>query len=130
VEFVGLLALEGAENVTSFFTQAMAMMRFRLTGLGAPLFIVVCEDLEWCRDHLKGTDVHVTDLSPNDPLGLAILASCNHSIFPFTPAGLTAALYTKSGSNFVYHFGNEQRRQSMLRFMGHLKPPWFQLTFE
>jgi hypothetical protein len=122
--------LEGAENVTSFFSQAMAMMRFRLTGLGAPLFIVVCEDPEWCSRHIKGDNVHLTDYTPENPLALSLLAACNHSIFPFSPAGLTAAAYTKYGSNFVYHFGNEQRRQSMLRFIGHLKPPWFQLSFE
>ncbi|CAB3382186.1 Hypothetical predicted protein [Cloeon dipterum] len=133
VEFIGVLAMPGARNSSSFFSQALAMMRFRLTGLGAPLFVIVCgaDDGSWCSANIPGgADVLHASPRADSPLGMALLAACNHSVFAFGANGVGAALRTRDGSNFVYHFGGSlTERRDMLRFVQRVKPPWFQLEF-
>ncbi|XP_059477395.1 uncharacterized protein LOC132197835 [Neocloeon triangulifer] len=133
VEFVGVLAApSSAPNASAVFTHALAMMRFRLTGLGAPLFVVVCgadDERQWCHEQTSGATDAVLAAAPAEaPLGLALLAFCNHSVFPFDAAGVITAARTADGSNFVYHFGAAlQRRRALLTFLARVRPPWFQL---
>ena len=74
-----------------------------------PIFIVVSDDMVWCREHIVGPDViYAPDEAVEDTkIGrdLALLASCSHTILTYGTFGLWAALLsgglTLKATNFA-----------------------------
>lgn len=67
------------------------MRWFREKIPGPKLFLIVSDDLSWCRKHLLGEkDVVIAGKSPAHDL--ALLASCNHTIIDYGTFGYWAAL--------------------------------------
>lgn len=76
--------------------------------LDAPLaFIIASDDPEWCRKNLnKSPDTIVMGGENSAEDDLALLASCNHTIFDYGTYGLTAAMFNAEGQTVVFDAGS------------------------
>lgn len=64
---------------------------FRKKIPGPKLFLIVSDDLEWCRNHLlDASDVLIASKSAEHDL--ALLSSCNHTIIDYGTFGYWGAL--------------------------------------
>lgn len=90
------------------------------------VFVVVSDDPKWCFENFsKRKNVYVTgSFRPNSPaLDLAILSSCNHSIFDYGTYGEWGAIL--AGGETVYY--NVVKNHSIYRG-GQLLPNWHALN--
>ena len=62
-------------------------------------FVVVCEHLRWCIDHLNGPSVHFA-IGGSAELDMSILARCDHAIL--TPSSLSWWSSWQAGGQVVY----------------------------
>lgn len=87
-------------NLT-FYDRAMATFEAKYRGV---VFVVVSDDLVWCTKAFQGRrNVYISGSKRrNSPaLDLAILASCNHSIFDYGTFGGWGALL--AGGETIYY---------------------------
>lgn len=99
-------------------------MKYFEEKYGNLIFIIVSDDPIWCQHQFgKKENVYITSkLHPNSPaLDLAILASCNHSLFDYGTFGEWGAIL--SGGETVYF---NLSRHSSAR-IGQLLPKWHTL---
>jgi galactoside 2-L-fucosyltransferase 1/2 len=98
-DFATFLPKEYHVNLVNpkYFHDAMAWFRKKLKG--KVLFVVVSDDLEWCKKELvdKADDVvlaakTVSSRAPSSGHDLAVLASCNHTIIDYGTYGMWGAL--------------------------------------
>lgn len=85
----------------SFFRTAMRYYEMKYQDV---IFIVVSDDPSWCkRKFSRKNNVYITSKSyRNSPaLDLAILASCNHSIFDYGTFGEWGAIL--AGGETIYY---------------------------
>lgn len=85
------------------------------------LFVVVSDDPLWCQKNFgKRPNVYVTSkLHPNSPaLDLAILASCNHSLFDYGTFGEWGAILA-GGETIYYNLSHHSSAR-----VGQLLPNW------
>ncbi|XP_017772297.1 PREDICTED: galactoside 2-alpha-L-fucosyltransferase 2-like isoform X2 [Nicrophorus vespilloides] len=101
-DYIGYLWRKHAARPASpaFFHTAMDIFEGRYERV---LFVVVSDDPAWCHDNLNmRPNVFVSSRTiPNAPaLDLAILASCNHSIFDYGTFGIWGAIL--AGGDTIY----------------------------
>lgn len=83
-----------------FFDKAMAKFEARYSENGV-VFVVTSDDLFWCKKAFRGRrNVYIVAKNPPG-LDLAILASCNHSIFDYGTYGAWGALL--AGGETIYY---------------------------
>ena len=89
----------------SFYLAAMDLLREKLA---VPLaFIIASDDPEWCRQNLKkSSDTFVMGEENSAESDLALLASCNHTIFDYGTYGLTVAMFNAEGQTVVFDTGS------------------------
>ncbi|XP_076447134.1 galactoside alpha-(1,2)-fucosyltransferase 1-like [Babylonia areolata] len=83
----------------SYLLQAMDYMRHKH---GDVIFIVVSDDLTWCRDNLKTEKDHVIADHAPGTVHLALLASCDHVIMTVGTYGWWGGYL--SGGDVVYYW--------------------------
>jgi galactoside 2-L-fucosyltransferase 1/2 len=76
--------------------------------LAVPLaFVIASDDPEWCRKYLqKSQDIFVMGIENRAESDLALLASCNHTIFDYGTFGLTASMFNTEGQTVVFDTGS------------------------
>lgn len=86
----------------------MAAMDLLRERLATPLaFVIVSDDPEWCKINLKSSPDAIVVGNNNSPeADLALMASCNHTIFDYGTYGLTAAMFNVEGQTVVYNTGS------------------------
>ena len=92
------LVKKGYITVNMTFIQH-AMEYFKKKYLGRTVFVVISDDMKWCREHISQPDV-VFAGSDNDLLDFATLVSCNHTIVSSGSYGWWAGWLT--GGTVVY----------------------------
>ncbi|XP_064476059.1 galactoside alpha-(1,2)-fucosyltransferase 2-like [Ornithodoros turicata] len=84
-----------------YFKKAMAYFRLRYSG---PLFVVVSDDMDWCRENIDTShgDVYFAGegLYSSPGRDLALLAHCNHTIMTYGTFGYWAGYL--AGGEVVY----------------------------
>ncbi|XP_013401643.2 galactoside 2-alpha-L-fucosyltransferase 2 [Lingula anatina] len=60
-----------------YFAKAMAYFETRYNNI---VFVVVSDDLAWCKDNVQHPRVIYSSFAKDGALDLALLASCNHTI--------------------------------------------------
>ncbi len=71
---------EEEKTVLSYYSAAMQYYRDEHSISGDFVqFVIVCEDLRWCIDHLNGPGVHFA-IGGSQELDLNILAQCDHAV--------------------------------------------------
>ena len=91
---------EKEQNVLSYFRDAMDYYRDENSISGDYVqFVIVCEHLRWCIDHLNGPGVHFA-IGGSAELDLSILARCDHAIL--TPSSLSWWSSWLTGGQVVY----------------------------
>ena len=79
--------IENLVNET-FFEAAMDHFRTRYPHV---VFLVVSDDMDWCKDHLTSSDTfHIGGTSPE--VDMAVMANCNGSIIDYGTFGLWGAV--------------------------------------
>lgn len=104
-------------NVT-FYLNAMEYFKNKFKNV---IFIVVSDDQHWCHKHFRDKkDVFL--VKTNSPvLDLAILASCNHSIFDYGTYGAWSAILA-GGETIYYNLSHHSSTK-----IGQLLPNWYTL---
>lgn len=101
-----------------FYTAGMKYFQQKYKSV---IFIVVSDDPLWCQKNLgKKKNVYVTSkLHPNTPaLDLAILASCNHSLFDYGTFGEWGAILA-GGETIFYNLSHHSSAR-----LGQILPNW------
>lgn len=110
-----------------FYTRAMKEMEERLSPRRV-IFVLTSDDLAWCRQNLHAPNLIIAGngkiRSPG--LDLALLSSCNHTIFAYGTYGLTAAMYNSQGLTITYNNSREFNSTSAMHF-GSSLPNWILL---
>lgn len=77
----------------AYFRRAMTLYRSRYSSSGGCLFVVVSDDMEWCRQHLAAPDVALAGSGDVfDPVGdMALLAACDHAVLSYGAYGVLGA---------------------------------------
>ncbi|KAF4522123.1 hypothetical protein B566_EDAN012585 [Ephemera danica] len=102
-----------------FYLNAMEEMRRQLHPRHCA-FVVVSDDLAWCRKYLTGApDVEIagTGDTKNPYFDLALLSACNHTVFAYGTYGLTAAMQNPLGNTIVYARGGSRNAIVLLAKM-------------
>lgn len=104
----------------SYYKQAMNYFRAKYKPV---LFIIVSDDVVWCRDRLTDDDAVVgskwtTSSSLSAGQDLATLAACNHSIIDYGTFGVWGAILA-GGETIVYNI----TQHSSVR-VAELLPKW------
>ena len=84
-----------------YYSNAMKLAREMYENA---IFIVVSDDLAWCRDNLEGENLRYTnnaDSVEGTGMDLAVLAACNHSVVSHGSFGFWGALL--SGGDVIAH---------------------------
>ncbi|XP_066149727.1 galactoside 2-alpha-L-fucosyltransferase SEC1-like [Euwallacea fornicatus] len=98
-----------------FFLNAMAYFRNKYAN---PLFIYVTDDPKWCFNHFgKFKDVFVASYNSNNTPAqdLAIMSSCNHSIFDYGTFGEWGSIL--AGGETVYYNMTQNIKKGTWRVM-------------
>ena len=91
---------EKEQKVLSYFRDAMDYYRDEHSISGDYVqFVIVCEHLRWCIDHLNGPGVHFA-IGGSAELDLSILARCDHATL--TPSSLSWWSSWLTGGQVVY----------------------------
>lgn len=119
-DYIGYLRRKHAVPPASvdFYT---AGMRYFEEKYEKVVFVVVSDDPLWCQKNFgKRGNVYVTSkLHPNSPaLDLAILASCNHSLFDYGTFGEWGAILA-GGETIFYNLSHHSSAR-----VGQLLPNW------
>lgn len=105
----------------SFYMRAMKYFEEKYTSV---IFIVTSDDPNWCIKHFSSKkNVYITGRShPNTPaLDLAILSSCNHSIFDYGTFGVWGAIL--AGGETIYY----DLKQHVSAKIGEILPYWYSM---
>ncbi|XP_059470725.1 galactoside alpha-(1,2)-fucosyltransferase 1-like [Neocloeon triangulifer] len=79
----------------SYFKKAMQWYRNEISG--PLLFLIVTDDVDWCRQHLLGRgDVKIATKKPAHDL--ALMGVCNHTIIDYGTFGYSGAFFSKGHS--------------------------------
>ena len=121
----------GKPTNATFYLTAIDLMRKKL-GSGA-IFVVVSDDMGWCRDHLSGSPdvVMAGEGDVSDPgHDLALLSVCNHTIFAYGTFGQTAAMHNPNGITITLNpksigYGGDNNMYSGL---ANDRPNWIMLN--
>ena len=90
-----LIRWKGVLVTKQYFVAAMEKMKHILNYPKHLLFIMSSDDLNWCQKHFSHyPNVYFTGKGNSPTLDLAILSSCNHSIFTVGTFGLWSAILT------------------------------------
>ncbi|KAF4527196.1 hypothetical protein B566_EDAN006123 [Ephemera danica] len=108
----------------SYFQHAMQWIRDKLSPQ-LVAFLVLSDDVEWCRENLNASDVFLpgTGNSSSPGLDLAILASCNHTILAYGTFSLTAAMLAQ-GTGYTLVFNTRNSTQTKVMEFASLLPYW------
>ncbi len=91
---------EKERAIIDYFTNAMTYYRDEHSINGDFVqFVIVCEDLRWCVDHLNGPGVHFA-VGGSAELDLTILAQCDHAVLTSSSLSWWSAWLT--GGQVVY----------------------------
>lgn len=107
----------------SFYLAAMDLFR---ETLATPLaFVIASDDPKWCRINLRSSPDTIVVGNKNRPeADLALLASCNHTIFDYGTYGLTVAMFNFEGRTVVFDTGSAENSvtdQLALKFISWIK---------
>jgi hypothetical protein len=73
-----------------------------------PAFIVTSDDNDWCKEHLIiSSDIFIIGQEDSPEEDLALLCSCNHTIFAYGTFGMTVAMFNFEGQTIVYDTGSD-----------------------
>jgi len=74
-----------------------------------PVFIVTSDDSKWCLQNLQSApDVFVIGEENSPESDLALLSSCNHTIFAYGTFGMTVAMFNADGQTIVFDTGSSE----------------------
>lgn len=79
-----LWAFEGREVGMEYFEKATKYFRDKYSNV---IFIVVSDDLPWCRQNLKDFDMYIPETSLGRAYDMAMLTQCNHTIITYGTFG-------------------------------------------
>lgn len=127
--------LERGYTVASpeYLKRAMALMEDRISGSSndsvAVIYVVVSDDIPWCRVHVTSQRFPVEYVSGSAEVDLAILASCNHTIFTVGSFGWWAA-YLAGGMTVYYkdYPVNGSELSKGFRAADYFHPSWVGLS--
>lgn len=95
------------------------------TGHTPLAFVITSDDPKWCRINLRSSPDTIVVGNKNRPeADLALLASCNHTIFDYGTYGLTAAMFNFEGRTVVFDTGSAENSvtdQLALKFISWIK---------
>lgn len=132
-DMIGPSSLEKGYTVASpeYLKRAMALMEDRSSSNGsvAVIYVVVSDDIPWCRVHVTSQRFPVEYVSNSAEVDLAILASCNHTIFTVGSFGWWAA-YLAGGLTVYYRDfpANGSQLSKGFRADDYFHPSWVGLS--